>query len=321
MHAQVRWGVLGCARIARLQVIPAMLRCDNAILQAVASRDANKLAEFKAQFGSFNEHAGYEALIHDPSVDAIYLPLPNSMHCEWAIRAMRAGKHVLCEKPLAMNSDEAEQMILVARECGVLLMEAFMYRYTARIRQIVNIVASGVLGQIRNINSTFRFLLDRENTIKENPSLGGGALYDVGCYPLNLIGLITGKSPVSCVVECDKHHGVDVNLSAILRYGDGLIASLHCGFNAFGRMHSEIIGTQGVLESTDTFLDTAGELIVHSQAGREVIPVPASDRYAEEIRDFSAAILEKRPPLLTLEESLRNMRIMDQLQAQAARVL
>lgn len=145
--------------------------------------------------------------------------------------------------------------------------------------------------------------------------MGGGALYDVGCYPLNLIGLVTRATPISCAVECDKVNGVDMNLSAILRYEDGLIASLHCGFNAFGRMHSEIIGTQGMLESTDTFLDSAGELILQTQAGREVIPVAPSDRYAAEIGDFSAALLEKRAPLLSLEESLRNMRIVDMLMA------
>lgn len=320
MAAQIRWGVLGCARIARIQVIPAILRCENATLQAVASRDAGKLAEFENLFGQFTRHDSYAALIDDPDVDAVYLPLPNSMHCEWAIRAMQAGKHVLCEKPLAMNAEEALRMIEVARECGVLLMEAFMYRYTTRTRQITEILQSGVLGQIRSINASFRFLLDRENTIKENPTLGGGALYDVGCYPLNLIGLVTGRMPVSCVVECDKHNGVDINLSAILRYDDGLIASLHCGFNAFGRMHSEIIGTLGMLESTDTFLDNAGELILHTQTGKEVIPVPASDRYGEEIHDFSAAIQQKRQPLLSLEESLRNMRILDLLHAQVAHI-
>ncbi len=320
MNAQVRWGVLGCARIARLNVIPAILRNEQARLQAVASRDSAKLAEFESLFGSFTRHETYDALIADPDVDAIYVPLPNSMHCEWAIRAMQAGKHVLCEKPLALNSEEAGRMIEVARKSGVLLMEAFMYRYTERTRQIVGILESGVLGKIRSINSSFRFLLDRENTIKENPTLGGGALYDVGCYPLNLIGLVTGKLPVSCVVECDKHNGVDMNLSAILRYDDGLIASLHCGFNAFGRMHSEIIGTQGLLESTDTFLDNAGELVLHTRDGRQVIPVAASDRYGEEIRDFSAAILEKRQPMLGLEESLRNMQILDMLQAQIARI-
>lgn len=319
MDQPIQWGVLGCARIARMQIIPAILRCENAQLRAVASRDPAKLAEFQSTFGAFSAYDSYEALIEDPAVDAVYLPLPNSLHCEWAIRAMRCGKHVLCEKPLALNSHEAAEMIQTAHECGVLLMEAFMYRYTDRMRQIKRILDSGVLGEIRSINSTFRFLLDRENTIKEKPELGGGAMYDIGCYPLNLIGLITKAEPVSVSVECDKPHGVDINLSATLRYKNGLIASLHCGFNAFGRMHSEIIGTQGLLEAPDTFLNDAGQLTLYTGKNSELIPVAESDRYGEEIRDFSAAILEKRSPLLSLEESLRDMRILDRIMEQVHR--
>jgi predicted dehydrogenase len=207
-------------------------------------------------------------------------------------------------------------MIAASRECGVLLMEAFMYRYTDRVRQISRVLASGVLGEIRSINSTFRFFLDRENTIKEKPELGGGAMYDVGVYPLNLISLVTAAEPVSVAVECFKPRGVDVNLSAILRYESGLIASLHCGFNAYDRMHSEFIGSHGMLLAPDTFLDTAGDLSLHTKAGCETIAVAESDRYGEEIRDFSAAILEKRPPLIGTDESLRNMRSLERIIAQ-----
>ncbi len=319
MVSRVRWGVMGCARIARLQVVPAILRCANAHLQAVASRDPAKLAEFRALFtasSAFTAHLSYEALIADPAVDAIYLPLPNSLHRHWAIAAMRAGKHVLCEKPLALNAAEAEDMAATAGECGVLLMEAFMYRYTDRMRKIRSVLESGVLGEIRSVDSTFRFLLDREKTIKENPALGGGALYDVGVYPLSLIGLIADDEPVSLAVEADLKGGVDVNLSAILRYRNGMIAALHCGFNAFGRMHSEIVGSRGVLLAPDTFLDDAGQLLLHTGNGVQSISVAASDRYAEEINDFSAAILENRPPLLALDESLRNMRVLERLVAQ-----
>lgn len=308
---KIRWGVLGCARIARLWVIPAIRRCGNARLQAVASRDPAKLGEFGSLFGDFQWYDAYDALLESPEVDAVYVPLPNSMHREWAIRAMRSGKHVLCEKPLALDSREAAEMAATARECGVLLMEAFMYRYTDRMRQIGRILDSGVLGQIRSVNSTFRFYLDRQNTIKENPALGGGAMYDIGCYPLNLIGLVAGAEPVSVAVECDKPRGVDINLSALLRYDSGLIASLHCGFNAFGRMHSEIVGSEGALLVPDTFLDVPGQITLHSGKGIELIDVAESDRYAEEIRDFSAAILEGRAPKLGLEESLRNMRALD----------
>lgn len=316
MQQVIRWGVLGAARIARLQVIPAILRCANARLHAIASRDPAKLAEFQALFGSFKTHDRYEALLEDPAVDAVYIPLPNAMHREWAIRAMRCGKHVLCEKPLALNSHEAAEMIQVARDCKVLLMEAFMYRYTDRVRQINRVLESGVLGEIRSINSTFRFFLDRENTIKENPELGGGAMYDVGCYPLNLISLVTAAEPVSVAVECFKPRGVDLNLSAILRYESGLIASLHCGFTAFGRMHSEFIGSKGMLLAPDTFLDDAGELSLQTKAGCERIPVTLSDRYGEEIRDFSAAIVDKRPPMLSTVESLRNMRSLERIMEQ-----
>jgi predicted dehydrogenase len=313
MGNKVRWGILGCARIARTQVIPAILRRPEAQLQAVASRDASRLAEFRSLFGSFTAHDSYEALIADPEVDAVYVPLPNSLHCEWSIRAMRAGKHVLCEKPLALDAGQAEDMARVSRECGVLLMEAFMYRYTERMARVGEILQSGVLGPIRSINSTFRFFLDRENTIKESPELGGGALYDVGCYPLNLIGFVTQAEPVSIAVECARPRGVDVNLSAVLRYADGLIASLHCGFDAFGRNTSEIVGTDGALLIPDTFLDDAGRITLLTKSGSQSIEVAQSDRYGAEIGDFSKAIREGRAPRLGLPESLRNMRVLDRI--------
>ena len=313
MGQTIRWGVMGCARIARMQVVPAISRCSNAHLQAVASRDAAKLSEFRSLFGDFTPHESYEALIRDPAVDAVYIPLPNSQHREWSIRAMRAGKHVLCEKPLALNAGEAEEMARTSRECGVLLMEAFMYRYTDRMNRVCGVLESGVLGQIRGINSTFRFFLDRKDTIKEKPELGGGAMYDVGCYPLNLIGLVTQSEPVSIAVECDKRQGVDVNLSAVLRYTDGLIATLHCGFNAFGRNYSEIVGTEGALLVPDTFLDDAGQLTLLTKHGSESIAVAASDRYGEEIRDFSKAIQDGQQPKLGLEESLRNLRVLERI--------
>ncbi|GHU28651.1 deoxyfructose oxidoreductase [Betaproteobacteria bacterium] len=314
MGHQIRWGILGCARIARTQVVPAILRrSDEARLVAVASRDPAKLAEFHSLFGDFTEHASYEALIGDPAIDAIYLPLPNSLHRAWAIQVMRAGKHVLCEKPLALNAREAGEMINASRECGVRLMEAVMYRYTERMSKVGEILASGVLGPIRSINSTFRFFLDRENTIKEKPELGGGALYDVGCYPLNLIGLVAQSEPEAVAVECARPRGVDINLSAVLRYADGLIATLHCGFDAFGRNYSEIVGRDGALLIPDTFLDDAGQITLLTPKETRQIAVAQSDRYGEEIRDFCAALLENHAPRVTLDESLRNMRVLDRI--------
>lgn len=312
----VRWGILGCARIARLQFVPAIGRSTNATLHAVASRDPARLAEFRNLFGdAFTAHASYEALLADPTVDAVYVPLPNALHCEWAIRAMQNGKHVLCEKPLALDASEAQRMADAAHAHGVQLMEAFMYRYTARLQAVERILASGVLGELRSVNSTFRFFLDRANTIKDDPALGGGALYDVGVYPLNLIGLVAQTEPVEVFATCTRSHGVDHNLSALLRYESGLIASLHCGFNAHGRMHSDIVGSEGSLLVPDTFLDDAGEILLNTRNGSERIAVTASDRYAAEVQDFSAAILAGRAPRLTLDESLRNLRVLDRIRA------
>ncbi len=309
----VRWGVLGYARIARLNAIPAMQRAGNAELAAIASRDPNKLAECAEKFSLARLHLKYEDLLADPDVDAIYIPLPNSLHKEWSIAALRAGKHVLCEKPLAMNAVEAREMAAVSRETGKLLMEAFMYRYTDRMRQVREVIASGVLGPLHHINASFRFFLDRPNTIKASPELGGGALYDVGCYPVNLLGMITGEVPVRCSAVAEMKHGVDVNLSALMQYESGLIANIHCGFNAHGRMHAEVIGAQGALEISDTFLDAGGEILVHTKEGTRVIAVEESDRYGAEFRDFSAAILEGRQPALSLDESIRNLEVMDMI--------
>jgi Predicted dehydrogenases and related proteins len=228
-----------------------------------------------------------------------------SARCARQARALR--------KTLALDAREAEEMIRTSRECGVLLMEAFMYRYTVRMAKVEEILASGVLGAIRSVNSTFRFFLDRVNTIKEQPGLGGGALYDVGCYPLNLIGLVAQSEPEAIAVECTRRNGVDVNLSAVLRYADGLIATLHCGFDAFGRNYSEIVGTDGALLVPDTFLDDAGQITLQTKTEIRQIAVAQSDRYGEEIRDFSRAILENRAPRLSLDESLRNMRVLDRV--------
>ena len=310
---KVRWGILGYARIARLNAIPAMLRAGNAELVAIASRDANKLAECAVQFPLARLHLTYDALLADPDVDAVYVPLPNSKHREWTIAALQAGKHVLCEKPIALTARQARDMAAAAKDANRLLMEAFMYRYTDRMQRVREVIESGVLGSLRHVNASFRFLLDRENTIKEEPGLGGGALYDVGCYPVNLLGLITGKLPNRCQAFAEMKSGVDVNLSAVLQYGDGMIANIHCGFNAFGHMHAELIGTLGRLEVRDTFLDAAGEIVLHTKEGKRSIPVAESDRYCAEFRDFSAAILEGRAPLLSIEESIRNMEVMDMI--------
>jgi predicted dehydrogenase len=309
----VKWGVLGYARIARETIIPAINRSSNAEFYAIASRDKGKIEECRARYQFANDYDSYDALLDDPDVQAVYIPLPNALHREWTIKAAEKGKHVLCEKPVALNSAECREMIEACRKNGVLFMEAFMYRYTERIRKVREIVDSGVLGDIRYINSCYRFFLTNPASIKLKPELGGGSLYDVGSYPLNFVGMITRDEPVSVSAECVKENGIDVILSAVLKYGSGIIATIHSGFNAQKRIYSEITGTKGSLEIPDTFLDDEGFISLVTDKGTEKIAVGGSDRYRLEIEDFSAAVLSGGTPYLDSSESLRNVSVLERI--------
>ncbi len=313
MIPEIKWGVLGCAQIAENSVIPAIIKGSNSDFYAVASRDPEKLKRFQGKFHCQKIYFNYDDLLDDPEVQAVYIPLPNGVHKEWTIKAARKGKHVLCEKPIALHAEDTLEMIKECDANKVKLMEAFMYRYTDRTRKVQDILNSGVLGEVKYINSQFRFFLDHEDDYRWEPTQGGGSLYDVGCYPLNFTGMVTGCAPVAMKAEYRLHKGVDSAFSAILTYENGIIANINCGFNAFFRVYSEIVGTQGVLEVPDTFLGNAGTITLITAGGRESLPVKESDRYRMEIEDFSAAILENRPPLFSLEETVRNMKIIDQL--------
>lgn len=311
MSTVVNWGVLGYARIAKNSIIPAIARADNARLYGVASRNQADLPTGESE----QSYGDYAALLADPAIQAVYIPLPNSLHKEWVLRALEAGKHVLCEKPIGLTAAEAQEMQQAAVQNNRLLMEAFMYQYTDRVRVIKQVLESGALGELRHINVSFRFLLDRPNTIKMQPALGGGALYDVGCYPVNFIGMVTGRLPVRCKALCETDLGVDTNLSALLQYEDGLIANIHCGFNAYGRNYAEIIGTKGMLIVDKPFLDDAGALHLHTAEGVRELPVSESDRYQAEIRHFSSAVLNQPSRLIPLDETVRNMQVLDMIHA------
>jgi xylose dehydrogenase (NAD/NADP) len=319
---KIRWGVLGYARIARESLIPALGRASNSEFRALGSRDPAKLAACAQAHPGVRMHGSYEEVLRDPEVDAVYIPLPNSLHKEWTLRAAEQGKHVLCEKPLALNAAEGREMAAACAARGVLLMEAFMYRYTARTRLVLDILRRGELGKIRFVHSSFRFLLANPASIKLQPALGGGSLYDVGVYPINFTGLVAdtvaGRTAVSrpevVAATCGRTpEGIDDIFSAVVRYPGGLIASLHSGFNAHRRVAAEIVGTEGLLEIPDTFFDNPGTLTLTRGSETREIPVPESDRYRWEVEDFAAAILEQRPPLLGLDESIRNLEILDRL--------
>ena len=246
----LRIGVLGCANIARsfcrdVAASPAVR------ITAVASRDAAKAQAFAADFGLARAHASYEALLADAELDAIYLPLPNSLHAQWAVNAAHAGKHVLCEKPLALGLAEAQAMFDAAAASKVMLLEAFPYYFQPQTGAMVALLHSGVIGSVQSVQSCFGFTLPNPvNNIRMAPELGGGALLDAGSYALSIIRLAMGCAPQRVQAQASwAATGVDISCMATLLYADGRRAQLSCAMNAANHRRATIVGTQGTIET------------------------------------------------------------------------
>ena len=219
---ELRWGVLSTANIADEKVIPGMRKSARSRVVAIGSRDAVRARAFAERHGIERVHGSYEALLADPDVDAVYIPLPNHLHAEWTKAAARAGKHVLCEKPLAMTAADAESMIAVCEAEGVRLMEAFMYRLHPSWVAVRELVAAGRIGRLTAVHSWFSYYNDDMANIRNIRAVGGGALYDVGCYNVNLSRMLFGAEPdrVEAAITRDAGDGVDILTSALLTFGD-----------------------------------------------------------------------------------------------------
>jgi predicted dehydrogenase len=246
----LRLGILGCANIARQFVRDAALSPALRIV-AVASRRAETAAAFAADHGIARHHGSYEALLADAEVDAIYLPLPNSLHAPWAIKAAGAGKHVLCEKPLALDRDEAQAMFDAARRHGVMLLEAFPYYFQPQTGAMMALLQGGAIGAVRSVQASFGFTLSNpQGNIRLQPELGGGALLDAGSYPLSLIRLAMGRAPQRVLADASwADSGVDISLMATLHYADGRRAQLSCAMDAANHRRATIVGSRGTIET------------------------------------------------------------------------
>ncbi|WP_028974688.1 Gfo/Idh/MocA family protein [Spirochaeta cellobiosiphila] len=313
MNDKINWGVLGYARIAKTQVIPAILKDPNSVLYGVASRSEESLKECRTNFHPHNTYKSYEELLLDPNIDAVYIPLPNALHHFWSIRACEAGKHVLCEKPLAMNLNQCRQMIQASQANNVTLMEGFMYRYSHKIKEIERILSEGLLGKIRYVFAEWRFYLNRQNTIKEQLHLGGGSLFDVGSYPVNLLSLITNQKADFVQATATVRKGVDMTFAGSIVYPDGLTAQICSGFTTQKRTYAEIAGEKGSLVIPDPFSGEAGEFYLDTEEGRTVVPTRETDRYLSEIKNFTSVLLGKDGRLLSLDDSLRNTELLEKL--------
>ena len=323
----LRWGILSTADIARRKVVPGMRKAARCEIAAIASRDAGTVQRVAGELGIPRAHASYEALLADPEVDAVYIPLPNHLHAEWTIAAVRAGKHVLCEKPLAMTSVDAQRMVDAARDAGVLLMEAFMYRLHPSWVAVHDVVRSGRIGPLTSVQSWFSYYNDDAENIRNIREAGGGALFDIGSYSVNLSRWLFGAEPdgVQAVIRRDPALGVDVLTSGILTFADG-VASFTCSTRAEDDQRVHIYGTRGRISigipfnippdrPTEVYVSAGGDPPVAPDT--EVLTFPTADPYTVEAEKFAAAVLDGTPAPLPPEDAVANLRVIERIFAAA----
>ncbi len=303
----VRWGVLSAANIGLKAVIPAIQASRNGRLAAVASRELARAERIALREPGVRAYASYEALLDDPDIEAVYIPLPNALHAEWAIRAMQAGKHVLCEKPLGVTAAEVTQMYAASKAAGVTLMEAFMYRFHPQIRWAQEQIAAGRIGAPRVARASFVFdIRSNPENIRLDGSLAGGSLMDVGCYPLSFCRIAFGAPPlalagVAARVSVPSGSEVERGTYAILDYGEARLGMFDSSFELPWGQFAEVVGDRGRLTIPRPFTPGRAETVVRIEVGDEVIErrFEAVDQYQLEVEHFADCARTGAQPYLT----------------------
>ncbi len=328
MTEPVAWGILGTATIARKCMIPAMQASATCTVRVLGSRDPAAADALCSQHGIDNVVEGYDAVVNDPDVDAVYIPLPNHLHREWSLKALAAGKHVLCEKPLALTAREAREMAAAARDADRLLMEGFMYRFHPRSRRLHRMVAAGEIGSLRLVRAAFCYSMQPE-VIKAGANFrlrketGGGALMDVGCYGVSTARWYFGREPVAVQAQAAYHaNGVDMHLVGSLKFDGGGLAVIEASFVSALQQTYTLIGRQAAIELPhDAYIpwekDTHFSIRGSDQERGKRIPVQGADEYRLMVEHVADAIRGRTALAYSPQESVRNMQVLDAL-AQAA---
>lgn len=320
MAEKVRWGILSTARIGR-RVIPAIQASRNGEVVAVGSRSLERARAWADQHGIPRAYGSYEALLADADLDAIYNPLPNSMHAEWSIQCAEAGLPTLNEKPFASDAPEAQTIVDAFEERGLLLAEAFMYRFHPQHTKVKEILEAGGIGRLQIINSSFTFPVSNGANIRLSKALAGGALMDVGCYCINLMRFMTGEEPerVTGVGKIGAQSGVDELLAGALEFPSGVIGHFDCGLRAQGQHTYTLKGSRGMIVVPQSFvIEKAADGIVRhwGPEGFKEHVIPAVDQYQLMVEDFADALLQGRPPRFPPADAVNNMDVVDKLLAQ-----
>ena len=314
----IAWGILSTARIAG-RLVEGARQTEDAEVVAVASRNDAAAQRFADATGIPRAHGSYEALLADPDVEAVYVPLPNSMHVEWTMRALEAGKHVLCEKPMDRRPEQVARAYDLADKQRLVLSEALMWRHnpqTARLRALLD---EGAIGEVRLVRASFSFMLERAPDVRLDPALDGGALMDVGCYCVSGARLVAGGEPLSVSAEVvTGPTGVDMRLTGLLRFDGDVLAIVDCGLDLPSRSELEISGTEGRIVLTDPWHCIAPRIVVERGFEREVVEPEPADSFALELADMARAIRDGREPLLGRADALGQARAIDALYRSAA---
>ncbi|NND09517.1 MAG: Gfo/Idh/MocA family oxidoreductase [Saprospiraceae bacterium] len=314
---KIRWGIISTAKIGREKVIPGMQKSTLCEVVAISSRNLESAQQLATQLGIAKAYGSYEAMLEDPEIDAVYNPLPNHLHVPWSIASLKAGKHVLCEKPIALNADEAYQLLEAAKQYPDLkIMEAFMYRFHPQWTKAKEVVDSGVLGQVQKIQAFFSYFnVDPEN-IRNIPDIGGGGLLDIGCYCISFSRFLFDAEPKRVVglVEFDPKLRTDHLASAILDYTGGRSSSFTCSTQLMPYQRCLVVGTEGWLEikiPVNAPIDEETDATLVTKDSSETIVFPKSDQY-ELLNDvFCRAVLDGTEVPTPMEDAVNNMKAID----------
>jgi predicted dehydrogenase len=321
MTKPVNWGVISTAKIGRVHVIPAMMQSQDILVSAVASRDIAAARAYADELGIEKAYGSYEEMLADPEIDAVYNPLPNHLHVPVTIQALEAGKHVLCEKPIAMTAKEAEQLVAVSQRTGRLVEEAFMVRQNPQWLRVVELVQSGAIGELRAIQGMFSYFNDDPNNIRNMADIGGGGIYDIGCYLITTSRMVAGEEPdrLAAVIDRDPVMKTDRLTSAIMTFPGGVQATWMCSTQMALRQRMNFVGTKGRIEveipfnapndcPNRIFIDDARDNL---GTGITTEEFPVSDQYRVQGELFSKAIRDGGPVTVSLQDSIANMRVID----------
>ena len=310
MEKILNWGLLSTAKINRALIKPLRASKRTRLL-AVASRSISSAEAYAREWNIPRAHGSYEALLADPEIDVIYNSLPNHLHAEWTIKALRAGKHVLCEKPFALTLAEVDAMSQAAHETGKVLAEAFMYLHHAQTLKIKEIVDSGILGKLQLIKGAFTFTLTREGNFRWMEEMGGGSIWDVGCYPISFARMIVGAEPVEVFGwQLTGPGGSDESFFGQMRFKDEVHMQFDCGFKSPSRSFIELVGTDATLNIPNPFKPgRKNEILFIQNEKTQKIKINGGELYSGEVEDMCDAILKNQPSLISLADSRGNIAV------------